>query len=76
MQQLDNLREVERLFPLGTQVRKKSGSSWSGSVVGYYSTALTPMGVAIESRTETGSVQIYPIKAIELIPGQSSASGG
>lgn len=54
-----------RKFELGQAVRKKSGSSWHGRVVGTYSTALTPMGYCIESYYETGSVQIYPEAAIE-----------
>jgi hypothetical protein len=59
------MEETQRDWPLGTLVRKKSGSQWCGRIVGYYSTRLTPHGVAIESRTEVGSVQIYPTKAIE-----------
>jgi len=51
----------------GTRVRKKSGSSWQGRVVGYYSTKLTPEGYAVESEREPGSVQIYPRAALELV---------
>lgn len=54
---------------LGTRVRKKSGSRWQGKVVGYYSTELTPQGVCIESENEPGSVQIYPIRAVEVLEG-------
>lgn len=54
-------------WPMGTLVSKKSGSSWTGKVVGFYSTELTPEGYAIESSSETGSVQIYPRKALELL---------
>lgn len=50
---------------IGTKLKKKSGSSWHGRVVGYYSTALTPVGYAIESEHEPGSVQIYPASALE-----------
>ncbi len=57
-------------FPLGTLVRKKSGSNWHGTVCGYYSTDLTPVGVAVESAYEAGSVQIYPVKALEVWDGQ------
>jgi len=53
--------------PIGTRMRKRSGSSWQGKVVGYYSTALTPRGYAVESEREPGSVQIYPDKALELV---------
>jgi hypothetical protein len=56
-------------MPIGTRVRKKSGSRWQGRVVGYYSTELTPQGVCIESENEPGSVQIYPIKAVEILEG-------
>lgn len=48
-------------------MRKVSGSSWQGRVVGYYSTKLTPNGYCIESEREPGSVQIYPAKALEVI---------
>lgn len=60
-------------FNRGDEVRKKSGSSWHGIVVGFYSTALTPEGVAVESLTETGSVQIYPVKALELVKAAAVA---
>ena len=63
------LTDGERLtlgrWRLGTRVRKKSGSSWQGHVVGYYSTSLTPIGYAVESEREPGSVQIYPAAALE-----------
>lgn len=52
---------------LGTRMRKKSGSSWQGKVVGYYSTELTPEGYCIESEREPGSVQIYPAAALEVV---------
>ena len=52
-------------YKLGDTVRKKSGSQWHGTVVGTYSTALTPEGYAVESATESGSVQIYPVSALE-----------
>jgi dihydrofolate reductase (trimethoprim resistance protein) len=55
------------VFKLGDRVRKKSGSRWQGLVVGYYSTELTPEGYAVESETEIGSVQIYPVKALEKL---------
>lgn len=54
-------------YPLGTYMRKVSGSHWSGYVVGYYSTELTPQGLAIESDAHAGSVQIYPVKALEAV---------
>ena len=52
-------------FQPGDKVRKTSGSQWKGTVVGTYSTELTPEGYAVESSAETGSVQIYPAKALE-----------
>ena len=52
-------------FKLGDLVKKVSGSQWHGTVVGTYSTELTPEGYAVESATEKGSVQIYPAKALE-----------
>lgn len=55
-------------FGLGKRVTKKSGSRWTGLIVGSYSTALTPVGWCVESETETGSVQIYPEKALVLAP--------
>lgn len=58
---------VTHTFPLGTRVTKIKGSSWTGRVVGYYSTKLTPDGVCVESETETGSVQIYPTKAMRAM---------
>lgn len=52
---------------IGTRLRKRKGSSWQGRVVGYYSTELTPVGYAIESEREPGSVQIYPASALEVV---------
>lgn len=54
-------------FKIGDLVRKTSGSEWQGFIVGTYSTALTPEGYAVESDTHSGSVQIYPAKALELM---------
>ena len=52
-------------FKLGDTVKKVSGSQWHGTVVGTYITSLTPEGYAVESWTEAGSVQIYPVRALE-----------
>jgi dihydrofolate reductase (trimethoprim resistance protein) len=52
-------------YKLGDTVRKRSGSQWHGTIVGTYSTSLTPEGYAVESATESGSVQIYPVAALE-----------
>lgn len=54
-----------RKFKLGDKVSKKKGSQWHGTVCGFYSTALTPVGYAVESAYEQGSVQIYPEAALE-----------
>ena len=54
-------------WKMGTRLRKKSGSSWQGKVVGYYSTELTDVGYCIESEREPGSVQIYPASALEPV---------
>ncbi len=55
------------LFGLGDRVRKKSGAAWQGRVVGWYSTKLTPEGYAVESEAYPGSVQIYPVGALERV---------
>src|ERR1700682_3844043 len=54
-------------FGLGDGVRKKSGAAWQGRVVGSYSTTLTPEGYAVESEAHPGSVQIYPVAALERV---------
>ncbi len=54
-------------WPLGQRVRKTKGSSWQGKIVGFYSTELTPEGYAVESEREPGSVQIYPVSALEEV---------
>lgn len=53
-------------FKLGDRVTKTKGSSWTGLIVGFYSTKLTPIGYAVESENEPGSVQIYPENALTL----------
>lgn len=50
---------------LGDTVRKKSGAQWAGKIVGFYVTDLTPEGYAVESSSEIGSVQIYPVSALQ-----------
>lgn len=54
-------------FKLGERVRKKSGAEWQGHIVGWYSTKLTPEGYAVESESHSGSVQIYPVSALEHV---------
>lgn len=58
---------IDGPFPCCTRVRKRSGSSWQGRIVGWYSTSLTPIGYAVESEREPGSVQIYPAAALEAV---------
>jgi hypothetical protein len=55
-------------FRLGQRVRKKSGSSWHGRIVGTYRTVLTDEGYCVESEREPGSVQIYPAHALMAVP--------
>ena len=68
----EEMREAELLglgrWRLGTRVTKIKGSSWTGHVVGYYRTKLTPVGYCVESETETGSVQLYPAAALRASP--------
>nr|AAN41433.1 dihydrofolate reductase [uncultured bacterium]AAY33960.1 dihydrofolate reductase [Escherichia coli]AAY33965.1 dihydrofolate reductase [Klebsiella pneumoniae]AFG25461.1 DfrB1 [Pseudomonas aeruginosa]AJT60369.1 dihydrofolate reductase [Klebsiella oxytoca]CAI56200.1 dihydrofolate reductase [Bordetella bronchiseptica] len=54
-------------FGMGDRVRKKSGAAWQGQIVGWYCTNLTPEGYAVESEAHPGSVQIYPVAALERI---------
>ena len=53
------------LYTIGQRLTKRSGASWTGLVVGFYSTTFTPIGYCIESETETSSVQLYPEKALQ-----------
>ena len=55
-------------FRMGDLVKKSTGSEWEGRVVGWYSTDQTPEGYAVESSAHRNSVQIYPAKALELVP--------
>jgi hypothetical protein len=68
------MTDDQHRHPLGTRLRKRKGSSWTGRVVGFYSTSLTPIGYCIESENEPGSVQIYPAQALEECDDQRSAS--
>lgn len=52
-------------WKLGATVAKKRGSQWRGRVVGFYSTEHTPIGYAVESLFEMGSVQVWPEAALE-----------
>ena len=54
-------------FALGDRVKKIKGSSWQGRICGFYSTSLTKEGYCVESEREPGSVQIYPVSALESV---------
>jgi hypothetical protein len=54
-----------RRWDLGALVKKKSGAKWHGSIVGFYSTSLTPIGYCVEGAFEENSVRIYPESALE-----------
>jgi dihydrofolate reductase (trimethoprim resistance protein) len=57
-------------FQYGDRVRKKgSKGQWHGHIVGIYSASCTPIGYAVESEREEGSVQIYPESALEYYEG-------
>lgn len=58
-------------FDWGDRVRKITGSSWHGRVVGFYTSTLTMQGYAVESEREPGSVQIYPVNALEPTDDQT-----
>ena len=64
-------QHIQPPFPaqmgLGDRFRKKSGAAWQGRIVGWYSTQLTPEGYAVESESHPGSVQIYPVAALERV---------
>lgn len=53
-------------FALGDYVYKINGSKWEGTIVGTYSTELTPEGYVVESSSHEGAVQLYPASALEL----------
>lgn len=57
-------------FSLGDRVFKPKGSWWEGKIVGFYSTAQTPRGYAVQlqTRDDNGPVQIYPESALEYRP--------
>ena len=59
------MEEENFSFNIGDYVKKKKGSEWEGTVVGFYSTKLNPDGICVESSSHAGSVQIYPAKALE-----------
>lgn len=56
---------VATRWQLGDKVRKKRGSSWRGTVCGFYTTPHTPQGYCVDSAFEPGSVQVWPEAALE-----------
>ena len=52
-------------YDYGTPLQKKKGSQWRGFVRGFYTSSLTVEGYCIESMNEKGSVQLYPLEALE-----------
>lgn len=62
--------DSEPRWPLGAKVRKNRGSSWRGTVCGYYSTPHTPVGYYVDSAFEPGSVQVWPEVALEDWDGE------
>jgi len=60
-------------YKLGDCVQKKRGSSWRGVVVGDYSTDQTLEGYSVVSLHEPGSVQVWPLAALEDWDGVTDA---
>jgi hypothetical protein len=59
-------------YKFGDLVRKPSGSSWRGIVVGWYKTPKTALGYAVASVFEPNAVQIYPATALQPWDGDST----
>lgn len=68
----ERLRALPGPFDMGDRVEKIKGSCWRGKVVGFYSTKYTPVGYAVESENEPGSVQIYPAAALRALTKEES----
>lgn len=72
----NNALAQERIYQLGDKVRKKSGSSWRGTVVGFYENEPhTSEGYAVASDFEPGNVQVYPARALEPWDGTPAPAG-
>lgn len=67
MKMIDFYAKGELTFKEGDRVRKKSGSSWHGTICGFYSSSITSEGYNVESEREVGSVQLYPVTALERV---------
>ena len=59
-----DLWPADAKFLFGDRVTKTSGSSWTGTVCGFYRSSLTAIGYVIESENEPGSCQLYPERAL------------
>jgi len=57
--------EVTRRWQKGDLVQKRQKSKWRGRIVGFYDTAETPEGYSVESLFENGSVQVWPLAALD-----------
>jgi len=69
---IKNLFPPTAAFKFGQRVRKKGEKGqWHGHICGIYTATYTPIGYAVESERETGSVQIYPETALEPYDGES-----
>lgn len=64
---VERVKETRSGLAIGDRVEKVKGSCWTGRVVGFYRTELTPYGVCVESEREPGSVQIYPEAALKIM---------
>ena len=53
-------------FNIGDPVRKITGSSWYGRIVGTYISTLMPEGYCVESARYPGLIQVYPVGALAL----------
>lgn len=67
--------ENEAKWKIGALVQKTRGGSWNGIVVGYYSTAVTPIGYCVESFYQPGSVQVWPEAALADWGGDPAFKG-
>jgi len=52
-------------FKLGDKVYKSKGSHWSGTIVGTFSSILTPEGYCVEGSDNYGGERMYPASALE-----------
>jgi len=68
----------QQTFPIGCEVRKKSGPEWLGKVVGYYSSSFTPEGLVIECTAPgaLGQVHVEPAKRMERAHMTGKPEGG